>query len=39
MIGAKSGVIIIPAHCKQDPIYVFPEMKLRGLVPTTFMYL
>ncbi len=21
------------AHCKQDPIYVFPEMKLRGIVP------
>jgi hypothetical protein len=20
-------------HCKQDPIYVFPEMKLRGLIP------
>ncbi len=20
-------------HCKEDPIYVFPEMKLRGLVP------
>ncbi len=20
------------AHCKQDPIYVFPEMKLHGLV-------
>jgi hypothetical protein len=20
-------------HCKQDPIYVFPVMKLRGLVP------
>ncbi len=20
-------------HCKKDPIYVFPEMKLRGLVP------
>jgi hypothetical protein len=20
-------------HCKQDPIYEFPEMKLRGLVP------
>ncbi len=20
-------------HCKQDPIYVFPEMKLRGLFP------
>jgi hypothetical protein len=20
------------SHCKQDPIYVFPEMKLRGLI-------
>ncbi len=20
-------------HCKKDPIYVFPEMKLRGLFP------
>jgi hypothetical protein len=20
-------------HCKEDPTYVFPEMKLRGLVP------
>ncbi len=20
-------------HCKEDPIYVFPEMKLRGLFP------
>ncbi len=20
-------------NCKEDPIYVFPEMKLRGLVP------
>jgi hypothetical protein len=20
-------------HCKEDPIYVIPEMKLRGLVP------
>jgi hypothetical protein len=20
-------------HCKEDPIYVFSEMKLRGLVP------
>ncbi len=20
-------------HCKQDPIYVFTEIKLRGLVP------
>jgi hypothetical protein len=20
-------------HCKEDPIYAFPEMKLRGFVP------
>jgi hypothetical protein len=26
-----SGPFFLP--CKQDPIYVFPEMKLRGLVP------
>ncbi len=24
-------------HCKEDPIYVFPEMKLRGLVPNPIM--
>ncbi len=22
------------AHCKEDPIYVFPGMKLRGLAPS-----
>ncbi len=27
-------------HCSENPIHVFPEMKLRGLFPTpTFMYL
>jgi hypothetical protein len=25
-------------HCKQDPIYVFPEMKLRGLVPNSHIH-
>jgi hypothetical protein len=24
-------------HCKEDPIYVFPEMKLRGLVPNSYI--
>jgi hypothetical protein len=24
-------------HCKEDPIYVFPEMKLRGLVPNFYI--
>ncbi len=22
-----------PEHCKEDPIYLFPEMKIRGLIP------
>jgi hypothetical protein len=26
-------------HCKQDPIYVFPEMKLRGLVPNFHIHM
>jgi hypothetical protein len=25
------------SHCKQDPIYVFPEMKLRILVPNFYI--
>ncbi len=25
--------ICLIAHCKQNPIYVFPEMKLRDIVP------
>ncbi len=24
-------------HCKQDQIYVFPEMKLRGLIPNFYI--
>jgi hypothetical protein len=24
--------------CKQDPIYVFPELKLRGLVPNFYIH-
>ncbi len=24
-------------HCKEDPIYVFPEIKLRGLVPYSYI--
>ncbi len=26
-------------HCKQDPIYVFTKMKLRGLVPNFHIHL
>jgi len=26
-------------HCKEGPIYVFPEMKLRGLVPHFHIHL
>ncbi len=25
-------------HCTENPIYVFPEMKLRGLVPNTYIH-
>jgi hypothetical protein len=25
-------------HCTQNPIYVFPEMKLRGLVPNSYIH-
>ncbi len=25
-------------HSKEDPIYVFPEMKLRGLVPNSYIH-
>ncbi len=25
-------------HCKDDPIYVFPEMKLHGLVPNLHIH-
>ncbi len=25
-------------HCTKNPIYVFPEMKLHGLIPNTFIY-
>jgi hypothetical protein len=24
-------------HCKEDPVYVFPEMKLRGLVLNSYI--
>jgi hypothetical protein len=29
----------LPAtHCTENPIYVFPEMKLRGLVPNSYIH-
>jgi hypothetical protein len=27
------------SHCTKNPIYVFSEMKLRGLVPNTYIKL
>ncbi len=26
-------------HCTENPIYVFPEMKLRGLVSSSYMHI
>jgi hypothetical protein len=28
----------VSLHCKEDPIYVFPEMKLLGLFPNFHIY-
>jgi hypothetical protein len=28
----------IQQHCKQDPIDVFPDVKLRGLVPNVHIH-
>jgi hypothetical protein len=28
---------LIP-HCTKNPIYIFPEMKLRGLVPNSYIH-
>ena len=25
-------------HCNKNPIYVFPEMKLRGLAPSSYIH-
>jgi hypothetical protein len=32
------GPELMGMHCKEDPIYVFPEMKLRGLVPNVHIH-
>jgi hypothetical protein len=32
-LGVNSYIPFFALHCKQDPIYVFPEMKLRWIVP------
>ncbi len=31
-------MLLLPLHCTENPIYVFPEMKLRGLVPNSCIY-
>ncbi len=33
LVGTEAEQYREKAHCKEDPIYVFPEMKLLGLVP------
>ncbi len=32
------GQVLLRVHCTENPIYVFPEMKLRGLVPTSYIH-
>ncbi len=31
-------IILTKVHCKGDPIYVLPEMKLRSLVPNSYIH-
>jgi hypothetical protein len=35
--GLPYGAILKPMHCTENPIYVFPDMKLRSLVPTSYI--
>jgi hypothetical protein len=32
------ALTLVFPHCKQDPIYVFQEIKLRGLVPNSYIH-
>jgi hypothetical protein len=32
-LGERTPIFCFVMHCTENPIYVFPEMKLRGLVP------
>jgi hypothetical protein len=31
------SIVVDSAHCTENPIYVFPEMKLFGLVPNSYI--
>jgi hypothetical protein len=35
-VVAGAHKLTIGLHCIENPIYVFPEMKLRGLVPNSY---
>ncbi len=37
-IWSVRGILLTKVHCKEDPIYVFPEMKLCGLVPSFYIH-
>jgi hypothetical protein len=34
----KMLALDVRLHCTEDPIYIFPEMKLRGLVPNSCIH-
>jgi hypothetical protein len=35
---AKSGPLNLLLHCSENPIYVFPVLKLCGLVPNSYIH-
>ncbi len=36
--SSSSSLFFQPIHCIENPIYVFPEMKLRGLVTSSYTH-
>jgi hypothetical protein len=37
LIGRMMSHMCTVEYCTENPIYVFPEMKLRGLVPNSYI--
>jgi hypothetical protein len=31
-------MFLLPLHCTENPIYVIPEMTLRGLIPNSYIH-
>ncbi len=34
----RHGLLNCKVHCTENPIFVFPEMKMRGLIPNSYIH-